>query len=570
MTNVSMLTNGNNIDAGDLIASLSDELPGSDRLLGGFDQVWALAPETVNKQFASMRQHGLLPRAVQVGDLDEAGLLIGGEGVDRAVLATPGISFDTGAPRMARLSLTFNSGNMSFYNGFGNRTSILKQSIAGWKIAFNVKVQLLPVAMQDLLNGAAPAAPGTINRIGRFDEAHFRLQAAVLDFEQSDLMHPDAAHTDLATDNSFLANNFANFIGAWLKGLAGPGNPFVLGYAVTRKTHAADILEGLLPCGANLAACGTLNFLQVSGERKIAHEPRLYSGTAGHFNPPPPVAEGAAGKLIVSRETFFKRFLKPLLVDPIQRRLTALPDYLHARRDQEGELDLDETVNEKSGAAATLDNGARAAFVPNAHGWSYRDHVLLHWREGNRHLHDRESEQDLQFSVSVSSQPDAQGVSRLTVDLYSSLMRYEWDRMNQRVAPFMRKTYMGKGWARTTMHWSMRLQFVPAPNGGIAVTVGGKRAPAATDSGVVGMYVVSDALAHLLNMNKITNDWEGNHAGFAALQGSVMVELGAAATAMFGQAAGQLVLPAGPQLCYRGIQLNEDGNIELDLVHEER
>jgi hypothetical protein len=120
------------------------------------------------------------------------------------------------------------------------------------------------------------------------------------------------------------------------------------------------------------------------------------------------------------------------------------------------------------------------------------------------------------------------------------------------------------------MQWTLRLQCVPNARGGIALTVHGRQAPAATDSGVVGMYVVSDARSHLLNMNKISNDWESNAAGMAALQQTVVAQFGAAVAAMFGQAAGHLVLPAGPQLAYRGVRLDGDGNIELELVHEER
>jgi hypothetical protein len=134
----------------------------------------------------------------------------------------------------------------------------------------------------------------------------------------------------------------------------------------------------------------------------------------------------------------------------------------------------------------------------------------------------------------------------------------------------MRKTYVGKGWARTSLQWTVRLQCLPNGRGGIGLTVNCRQSPPVTDSGVMGMYVVSDARSHLLNMNKISNDWEGNAAGMAALLQTVMAQFGVAVPALFGQAAGHLVLPAGPQLAYQGVRLNEDGNIELDLVHEER
>jgi hypothetical protein len=539
--------------------------------LDGFDFVWALQPDVVNRQLATMQHAGFIPWTLQAGDLEDTGLMIGGEGDDRAVLAAPEIHFETGLPRTAALVLTFINGNMRIPNGYAGG-DVLRQPLAGWRLAFQVRVQLQPVQMRDLLNGAAAACPASVNRLGRFDEAYYRVQAAMLDFEQSDLRHADALNTRLDTDNAFLAGRFTELVGKWLKQLAGSGNPFVLGYVVTRKTHADDILDRMQPSGANLAANGTLNFLQVMGDRKIAHDPRLYGEQAGHAQSRRP-ADGSAGKLLIARATFLNDFVRPLLVEPIRERLSALPDYLHARRGQEGELDRVESTNEKSGAMASLDNGARAGFVPDADGWRYRDHVLLHWREGGNageRSHDRESEQDLQFHIGVSNQPDADGIERLTFDLSSTLMRYEWDRLNQKSGPFMRKTYLGKGWARTSMAWAMRLQCVPTARGAIALAVNGRQAPPATDSGVVGIYMVSDARSHLLNMNKISIDWEGNAAGMAALRQTVVAQFGAAVSAMFGQAAGHLVLPAGPQMAFRGVRLDGDGNIELELVHEER
>lgn len=574
MSNISMFTIGNSFDnAFEAGGSHGFNSQGETSkvpvpALDGFDFVWVLQPDVVNRQLAKMQHAGFIPWTVQAGDLDETGLLIGGDGDDRAILAAPEIHFETGLPRTAALVLTFVSGNMLVPNGYAGG-DVLRQPLAGWRLAFQVRVNLQAVPLRDLLNGAAAVCPASVNRLGRFDEAHYRVQAAMLDFEQSDMQRADALNSRLDTDNSFLAARFTELVGRWLRRLAGSGNPFVLGYVVTRKTHANDILDRMQPSGANVAANGTLNFLQVMGDRKIAHDPRLYGERAGHLASSRPAGD-SAGRLLIARSTFLNDFVRPLLVEPVRERLSSLPDYVHARRGQCEELDRIESVNEKSGAMATLDNGARAGFVPEAGGWRYRDHVLLHWHEGGERSHDRESEQDLQFQISVSNQPDADGIERLTFDLTSTLMRYEWDRVNQKSGPFMRKTYVGKGWARTSMQWTLRLQCVPTARGGIALTVNGRQAPAATDSGVLGMYVVSDARSHLLNMNKISNDWDGNAAGMAALQKTVIAQFGAAVSAMFGQAAGHLVLPAGPQLAYRGVRLDGDGNIELELVHEER
>jgi hypothetical protein len=560
MSNISMFTFSNtNDDGGPRAMTLPLNRPEPhDPTLSGYDLVWAVTPETLRTQLAELQLSGRLPTNVLVGNLDEAGLQIGGDGDDSASIAVPELRFDTSVAHSATLVLTFIKGNMRFYNGYGNKHGVLKQSIAGWKLAFTVKLQLGPIALQQAL---ARATPACAQRLARFDESQHRLQAVTLDFERSDLMHMDPAHSRLDTDNHSLATNFVNFIGAWLKGFAGAANPFVLAYAATRMAPGEALLTRLQTGSVNLSAAGGLNLLQMLGRRagqdvRVRAEPQQLA----EYSP------GSAGRMVLAREVLLKRFLKPMLLDPIQERLSALPDYRNARVGHEhGALNREESFNEKSGVSATLDNGARAVFVANAGGWGYRDHVLLHWREGNRLSHVRESEQDLQFSVTLSTQPDNLGVPRLTVDLYSSVMRYEWDRASQKMALFNRKINMGKGWARCTMHWSLRLQFVAGEDGVIRLKLAGKKAPVATDSGVVGMYVVSDALAHLLNMNKLSNDWDNSPAGLLALQDEVAGPLGEAATALFEQFAAELVLPAGSQPGYRNIQLNRDGNIELEL-----
>ncbi|CAN7292252.1 hypothetical protein LJR289_001403 [Pseudoduganella sp. LjRoot289] len=562
MSNVSMFTFSNAVEAGG-IRALRLPPQGSalhaPATLGGYDVVWALAPETLRAQFGALQQAGRLPVEVQAGNLDEAGLLIGGEGADRVLLAPPQLLLGAAAPRSASLKLTFTSGNISFYNG--NRSGVLKQSVAGWKLAFAVTLQLEPVALAEALAGASPECAEALSR---FDESRYCLHKLVPDFAQCDPMQADWSHSALVTDNDFLKDNFTKLIGAWLKDLGGAGNPFVLGYASVRLAPGDEVLARLQAGCVNLSSGGTVNLLQMLG-RKPSTDGRNMTSVAGLADLRPGYAPGCAGRLVVARDVFFKRFLKPMLIDPIQERLSLLPDYRNLRVAPDVGLNRDESFNEKSGVSATLDNAMRAVFVANAGGWGYRDHVLLHWREGNRLSHVRESEQDLQFSVTVSTQPDGAGVPRLTVDLYSSLMRYEWDRASQKMALFNRKVNLGKGWARSTMHWSMRLQFVPDDSGVVRLAVNGKRAPAATDSGVVGMYVVSDALAHLLNMNKLTNDWEGNPASLASLQQTVVAEFGETSAELFSQLAGQLVLPTGPQPGCRSIQLNEEGNIELDL-----
>ncbi|UGQ48900.1 hypothetical protein [Massilia endophytica] len=227
------------------------------------------------------------------------------------------------------------------------------------------------------------------------------------------------------------------------------------------------------------------------------------------------------------REEFLQRYLKPLLIDPLQDRLNSLPDFLFSQPDVGARLDSEDSVNEKSGASASLLGGQRAVFVPGKNGWHYHDHVLLSWKDGGELVHSRQSEQDLRFGIVLSEQPDMAGTDRLTVDINASLMRYEWDSVGQRL-PDGRATHLGKGWARVTLQWSLRVQCIAGADGRVHVVARPRKSAPVMDARTLGAYLVSDPLQHLMNMPRITHGWEHGAASMAAVQGVLVARLAAA------------------------------------------
>ncbi|WP_145648480.1 hypothetical protein [Pseudoduganella lurida] len=173
------------------------------------------------------------------------------------------------------------------------------------------------------------------------------------------------------------------------------------------------------------------------------------------------------------------------------------------------------------------DNVDAARFIHTPDGWTFRDHVLIEWQQLGSTSHRRVSERDLQLSVTVSEQPDQAGVPRLTVDLHASLMRYERDAVVQR-AQDGQPCDLGKGWARATLQWSLRLQFVATAGGRANVVCHARRPPPVTDAGRTGAYIVSDPLTHLLNMPRLTHAWEHGDAGLPAVRDGLVSRLAAA------------------------------------------
>jgi len=409
-----------------------------------------------------MQSDGSLPSVIDVDHLiSGAGMALGGDGDDVAVLRPIEVRLDANMPGSARVLLEIACGNLRFVNGYGASNQLLRQNIAGWKIEFTAGIN---------------------------DEGGLVLQDALC----------DADGAALPCDNVALKTFFVSAMGEWL------------------QAQAAAVL----------------------------------ARTAGRF-------------AVVPRGDFLRAYLRPMLLEPLQARLDELPNFVHSRDGLAGELNVAECLNEKSGADASLYNGARATFVPTASGWQYRDHVLLHWQEANRTLHDRESEQDIHCTLALSSQPGDDGRVHPTLDVIATLTRYEWDSVKQELPASRQRAYMGKAWARTTLQWSMRLQWVAGADGRVQLTVQTRKGMPRTDAGTTGIYVVSDPLPHLINVHRTCQWWDNQPANMNTVYSEVAAPLAATTEASFDRIVHALA-PEGNRHC-RGLRLNERGDIEIEL-----
>ena len=543
--------------------------------LDGFDMVWAITRDSLNAQLEWLQMDKVLPSEVAAGDLQADGLRIGGDGADAATIAPPMLDFASRLPNTVRLTLFFTGGTVSFYNGFGPSAPVVKQSLLGWKLAFTVRLRLAELDEARLAGaGALPDAIRT--RLAAIDRAQFGIGQICLDFAASDLVHYDARGSNLPTASGFLKQNVATTLGQWLGRHGGPANPFVLGYPVTRRWPSDDSTAAFQPTAANLstrapahaeglpAGMGTLNFLLLTGQRKMTDSPALYAPGAGSFAHALVARPGVDAAGLIARAVFLQRYLKPLLVDPLQAAINALPDYLHARMDRWRDMHSRDIVNTKTGVAADLRNGLRAVFVPTPTGWIYSDHVKLAWHETGSNSHDRVSEQLLQYTIDLSTQPDAGGRARLTIDVKGALMRLERDQVNQDF-PFKHDVYMGKGWARVTQDWAIRLQLLPDADGRLTLAREAVEQAPRDESGSGGVYQLATLFNELFHLQTIVDDWSGNSASMGALERSVIDGLVAASGPVFDAVMMPVVMPACDRYACQDIQLGADGDIEIDF-----
>jgi hypothetical protein len=423
---------------------------------------WQSSGPLLSAELSKMQKDGLLPDAIDVDHLmTKAGMALGGDGPDRALIQPIRVQYDAAQPGGARVIVEMASGNLRFLNGYGPKDQLLRQNIASWKLEFSADIN---------------------------EQGGLVLHSAQCETDQ----------VNLPCDNIVLRNFFVAAVTGWL------------------RSQAAAVL---------------------------AH-------TSGRF-------------AVIPRSDFLRDYLRPLLLEPLQTRLDALPDFIHSRNGLAGELKVSECLNEKSGAEASLYNGARAEFVPTRAGWQYRDHVLLHWQEANRTLHDRESEQDVHCTLALATQPGEDGRPHPTLDIIATLTRYEWDSVKQELPASRQRTYMGKAWARATLQWSLRLQWLPAGDGRVRMTLQERKGMPRTDAGTTGIYVVSDPLPHLINVHRICQWWDNHAASLVPVRDELAEPLAAASATVFERIVSALA-PDGNRHC-RGLRINERGDIEMEL-----
>ncbi|MDN5284654.1 MAG: hypothetical protein JWR38_928 [Mucilaginibacter sp.] len=530
----------------------------------GFDMVYAITQDTVNKQLALLSGQ-TIPEKVTIGDSDNDG------GSLTATLLPPVIKFNTGIPHEAYLCLTFNDGMFTYWSGQGNNSVQKTAPVSGWTIVFNVKINIAQIA-QDNIKAAKGIPVQIADMLGKFDPSMFSVQNIFIDFESSDLSTFSSAMSSLPGIDDATKIIFNKTIRLWLLDHKGTDNPFILGFPVTAKQPSGSSDAVFAPAGANLSTHGyeygnnpadgskdglsTLNFLLVTGNRNILSDPSLMRADAGSFHKNLVDKTGIDGKAIIAQEVFFQNYLYNLIVAPLGAQLLSLPDYVHARPDRSPNVDINDKTH---------------GFVQNGNSWHYGDHVKLSWHESGSASHDRESEQNLQYDVQVLTAPDASGQPRLTVNISGSMYRYEWDQQNIDIkGPFgitiKSNVYVGKGWANATMSFNIKLQFVANGNGQISITSVTQQNPPQTDSGTSGVYEFADFFNGILGLNSISSDWANNAGSLRSIEGGITGQLISSVGPTLDNAMSKIILCGGSGFSYQNIQLNADNDIEIDLL----
>ena len=531
--------------------------------LNGFDMVWGVTQNAVNSQFQWLFETGAISSHVQFGDITNDGVAVDG------MLAPPVVSFNTGTGKRARMTLTFASGTATYWEGFGPTAKQKTADLKGWKIALIVNLNLGALAAdRRSAPSQASMSKETLAILQNFSDSMFSINSIFLDLQNADLVDFDAVSSTTFPDADpknpsliapVLRQQFADGIRAWITTHKGAGNPYVLGYAVLKKStnqtdsvlHATGATFSTqaykyapaVPHSALSDGMSTLNFLLVCDNRNIAADPRLSGEAAGIFGRNLVAANDVDGTLIISKDVFTRKYIQPFIIARLRARLQAFdPNFIHGWANHQPSVRQDLPPQD---------------FTPDATGmvWTWVSAPGLYWDEHD--MLEREALEENRHTtavVSILNNPDG----RLGMHVAGTLFR------RHKRTHYTSGSYVRDSWVQTTVAWHIDLTFVAGVDGKINITTTGATSPAIHDHGDGGLDSFADFFKGVLG---IEQDWD---KFFSAYQGdpATIQEFISNFSKMINATEMVPILPAPKVAFYKNIHLNSDNNIQVDLTYK--
>jgi hypothetical protein len=187
--------------------------------------------------------------------------------------------------------LSFRSGTAYFWQGNGPLAELVPYDMTGWKYGISITLDLKAVEKDDIAGNKA--VPQLVkDQLYHFMSNMFSVNSLFMDFESTDLMRFDPAHTDTSSAGDVGLEQLVLFMNFYLQDLQRKGNPYILGYSLTTsdKTNYdpdQNVPDQLRPVGTTFTLyhdpvnsnLSNLNFVLATkgGHGKIV-------GTPGNFD----------------------------------------------------------------------------------------------------------------------------------------------------------------------------------------------------------------------------------------------------------------------------------------------
>ena len=188
------------------------------------------------------------------------------------------------------LVLDFSKGTAYFWVGQGPKAKLRQFDMKGWKYGVSITLDLAQVEKDAI--GKSIAVPPLVERqLKQFVDDMFRVSSLFMDFNSTDLLRFDPAHTAAAGAPDIGMQQFVEFMNFYLTKTVKDGNPYILGYTIQTtpqqpSARTQQVPESLRPAGTTFnlfrdstsANRSTLNFIlaTLGGHRQISGTPGLF------------------------------------------------------------------------------------------------------------------------------------------------------------------------------------------------------------------------------------------------------------------------------------------------------
>jgi hypothetical protein len=239
-----------------------------------YDMVVSISERTINNQLDFLVRLGTLRNEFAVTqDVADDGnyvyqVLDSGDDIPReADGTTPTLACIDGTytPRIdisssgtnVTLLLAFDGGDAWFWKGMGRAAKLAHYDMTGWRYGISITLDLAAVEKQDI--NQKIAVPDLVaDQLHHFIDSMFTVNHLFMDFESTDLLRFDPAHSDAGAAGDSGLQQLVEFMQFYLKDLVQSGNPWILGYAVSAPDAAqyekgVDVPDQLRPVGTTFS-----------------------------------------------------------------------------------------------------------------------------------------------------------------------------------------------------------------------------------------------------------------------------------------------------------------------------
>ncbi|BAU67469.1 hypothetical protein STA3757_48910 (plasmid) [Stanieria sp. NIES-3757] len=280
-------------------------------LLAGFDLVYAVTQQTINKQLQLLAVESVLPSKWQYQHPENK------FGID-ADLGIPVVDMNTGdaSSRKVLVHFPLNGGKINYLTIDVEKFTIVPKSanVVGWQLTLTINLSLAEIAAK-LISEHKKIPSAVKQQLTAFTEDLYEISHLFLNFEDADLVESYQLtapnNTDMNDPN--VINQVKNIVQSLLNTLKGSDNPFIFGYTVNNKKPPASNAD-FIPTGTTYSVYpepahlprSTINFLSVTNGRKV---PGVGYGIFTHNWV---TTDDVQGAFVVAQNILMSKILPPL------------------------------------------------------------------------------------------------------------------------------------------------------------------------------------------------------------------------------------------------------------------